>query len=117
MGMAETWGAWLVVGAVLALHVVYAFVYRVDSDEPQHLHVVWGWAHGLLQYRDIFDNHSPLFQMLCAPLFGALGEHTWIVVAMRLAMSRASPASCHGSAIKSLAPSPLRALLWGKRKP
>jgi len=86
MGMAETWGAWLVVGAVLALHVVYAFVYRVDSDEPQHLHVVWGWAHGLLQYRDIFDNHSPLFQMLCAPLFGALGEHTWIVVAMRLAM-------------------------------
>jgi hypothetical protein len=86
MGSVETWGAWLIVAALLALHVVYAFVYRIDSDEPQHLHVVWGWAHGLLQYRDIFDNHSPLFQMLCAPLFRVLGEHTWIVVAMRLAM-------------------------------
>ena len=68
------------------MRVVYAFVYRVDSDEPQHLHIVWGWAHGLLQYRDLFDNHSPLFQMLSAPLFWALGEHAWIVVPMRLAM-------------------------------
>jgi hypothetical protein len=86
IGVVEAWGAWLIIAAMLSLRVVYAFVYRVDSDEPQHLHVVWGWAHGLLQYRDIFDNHSPLFQMLCAPLFHALGEHVWIVVAMRLAM-------------------------------
>jgi hypothetical protein len=85
-GAVESWAAWLTVGALLCLRVVYAFVYRVDSDEPQHLHVVWGWAHGLLQYRDIFDNHSPLFQMLCAPLFRVLGEHAWIVVPMRLAM-------------------------------
>jgi hypothetical protein len=72
--------------AILALRVVYACVYRVDSDEPQHMHVVWGWAHGLLQYRDLFDNHSPLFQMLCAPLLWAIGEHAWIMVPMRLAM-------------------------------
>jgi len=85
-GMTETWAAGLAMGVIIALRVVYALHYRVDSDEPQHLHVVWGWAHGLLQYRDIFDNHSPLFQMLCAPLFWALGEHAWIVTPMRLAM-------------------------------
>jgi hypothetical protein len=82
----ETWAAAVALTAIIALRIVYAFVYHVDSDEPQHLHVVWGWAHGLLPYRDLFDNHSPLFQMLCAPLFWALGEHAWIVVPMRLAM-------------------------------
>ena len=85
-GITETWTAALALAGLITLHIVYAFVYRVDSDEPQHLHVVWGWAHGLLQYRDLFDNHSPLFQMACAPLFRMLGEHAWIVIPMRLAM-------------------------------
>jgi hypothetical protein len=71
---------------VLILKLVYPFVLRFDSDEPQHLHVVWGWAHGLLQYRDVFDNHAPLFQILCAPLFRALGERADIVIPMRFAM-------------------------------
>ncbi len=70
----------------LAARVYCATVFRVDSDEPQHLHVVWGVARGLVQYRDIFDNHSPLFQLLCAPLFRAFGERADIVVVMRLAM-------------------------------
>jgi len=85
-GVVESWAAAVALTGLIALRIVYAFVYRVDSDEPQHLHVVWGWAHGMLQYRDLFDNHTPLFQMLCAPLMWALGEHAWIVVAMRLAM-------------------------------
>ncbi|MDD5350453.1 MAG: glycosyltransferase family 39 protein, partial [Chthoniobacteraceae bacterium] len=63
-----------------------AAVYRVDSDEPQHLHVVWGVANGQVQYRDIFDNHSPLFQLLCAPLFRALGDQPEILTLMRFAM-------------------------------
>ncbi len=71
---------------VLWLRIVAAMHYRVDSDEPQHLHVVWGWANGLLQYRDLFDNHSPLFQMLCAPLFRIFGERADILIPMRLAM-------------------------------
>ena len=82
----ETWAAALALAGVIALRIVYALVYRVDSDEPQHLHVVWGWAHGMVQYRDLFDNHTPLFQMACAPLFRLLGEHAWIIVPMRLAM-------------------------------
>jgi len=84
--IAEYWIAALALAGLIALRIVYAFVYRVDSDEPQHLHVVWGWAHGLLQYRDLFDNHCPLFQMLCGPLLWALGEHAWIMIPMRLAM-------------------------------
>ena len=71
---------------VLALKLVYPFVLRFQSDEPQHLHVVWGWARGLVPYRDVFDNHTPLFHLLCAPLFRALGERADIVVPMRFAM-------------------------------
>jgi len=85
-GIAEAWVAALALAGMITLRVVYALVYRVDSDEPQHLHVVWGWAHGKLPYRDFFDNHSPLFQMLCSPLMRVLGEHAWIMTPMRLAM-------------------------------
>lgn len=83
---AERGAAVIFLAGLLALRVWTALHYRVDSDEPQHLHIVWGWANGLLQYRDLFDNHSPLFQMLCAPLFHALGERADIIVPMRLAM-------------------------------
>jgi hypothetical protein len=49
------------------------FSYRFNSDEPQHLHVIWAWTHGMVQYRDVFDNHMPLFQIMCAPILGMLG--------------------------------------------
>ena len=78
--------ALLLLAAALALRVCYAAHFRIDSDEPQHLHVVWAWTRGLLPYRDVFDNHMPLFQMLCAPLFRALGVRADIVVPMRMAM-------------------------------
>jgi hypothetical protein len=70
----------------LVLRLEYALHYRIDSDEPQHLHVAWGWAHGLIQYRDVFDNHAPLFHLLCAPLVRMLGERPDIVLLMRFAM-------------------------------
>src|SRR3984893_18150100 len=76
----------LLIGAALTLKIVCAFHYRIDSDESQHLHVVWNWTQGMLPYRDVFDNHSPLFQALCAPLFQLLGERADIIVPMRLAM-------------------------------
>jgi hypothetical protein len=38
------------------------------------LHVIWAWARGLVQYRDVFDNHMPLFQILFAPIFALVGE-------------------------------------------
>jgi len=72
-------------GAVALLHVAFAVGYRVDTDETQHLHVVWAWVHGLVQYRDVFDNHAPLFHVLFAPVLAMFGERADIVVWMRLA--------------------------------
>ena len=72
--------------AALVLRAFAFFRYRFDSDEPQHLHVAWGWTAGLVQYRDYFDNHTPLFHMLTAPLLAALGERSDILLYMRGAM-------------------------------
>ncbi len=78
----------VIIGLLLAilafLKIAYAFRLRIDSDETQHLHVIWGWTARLLPYRDFFDNHSPLFQFLCVPLFSLLGERANIVSPMRL---------------------------------
>jgi hypothetical protein len=71
---------------LLGLRWFYVTNQPWDSDEPQHLHVVWAWANGLLPYKDVFDNHSPLFQAMSAPLFSLLGERTDIVAAMRWTM-------------------------------
>ena len=72
--------------ATFLLRLVYVFNFRIDSDEPQDLHVVWAWTQGLLPYRDVFDNHMPLFHLLCAPLLLAIGEQPDVLVVMRIAM-------------------------------
>ncbi len=82
----DRWLAGFFLLAVLGLRILYAWHFRVDSDEPQHLHVVWAWSRGLLPYRDVFDNHTPVFQALCAPLFRALGVRADILLPMRAAM-------------------------------
>src|SRR5262245_44164976 len=65
---------WTAVLAQVALRALYLLHHRPDIDEPQHLHVVWGWTRGMVQYRDLFDNHAPLFHLAMAPLLGPLGE-------------------------------------------
>jgi hypothetical protein len=82
----DRWLAAIVFGLALVLRMLYAWHFRIDSDEPQHLHVVWGWTQGMLPYRDFFDNHTPVFQALCAPLFHLLGVRADILGPMRLAM-------------------------------
>ncbi len=71
--------------AIALARCICAVRWRFDSDEPQHLHVVWGWTQGLLPYRDLFDNHAPLFHMLYAPVYMFVGERPDILVWMRLA--------------------------------
>ena len=71
---------------LLAFRITYSITKRFDSDEPQHLHVVWAWATGQLPYKDVFDNHAPLFQWLSAPLFMLIGERADINIPMRWAM-------------------------------
>jgi len=69
-----------------ALRALYVLHHAVDSDEPQHLHVIWGWTHGLVQYRDVFDNHAPLFHLLMTPWAAAFGERADVLVFMRWLM-------------------------------
>ncbi|HEV7426636.1 MAG TPA: glycosyltransferase family 39 protein, partial [Thermoanaerobaculia bacterium] len=75
-----------IAAVTLAMRAVAFFHYRFDSDEPQHLHVTWGWTVGLLQYREVFDNHAPLFHMATAPLLRLLGERPDILLFMRAPM-------------------------------
>lgn len=70
----------------LALRVLALFRYRFDSDEPQHLHVAWAWTQGLVQYRDLFDNHAPLFHIVTAPLLALIGERSDVLIWMRVPM-------------------------------
>lgn len=78
--------AMAIAAVTLAMRAVAFFHYRFDSDEPQHLHVAWGWTAGLVQYRDVFDNHAPLFHMAMAPLLRLLGERPDILLFMRAPM-------------------------------
>lgn len=86
IGRAETIALALLALASLVLRGAALFRYRIDSDEPQHLHVAWGWTAGLVQYRDVFDNHAPLFHIVTAPIVAALGERSDILPLMRLPM-------------------------------
>ncbi len=82
-----TWqGLAAVLLVILALRIGYSITKRFDSDEPQHLHVVWAWTTGQLPYKDVFDNHAPLFQWLSSPLLWLIGERSDIVIPMRWAM-------------------------------
>src|ERR1051326_6565111 len=74
------------IATAVAVRASLIFRYRFDSDEPQHMHVAWGWAHGLAQYRDVFDNHMPLFHLLSSPLFAATGDDPRLLFAARLSM-------------------------------
>src|SRR5260221_6822010 len=52
----------------LAMLTVAFLRHRFDSDEPQHLHVAWGWTAGLVQYRDLFVHHAALAHILITPV-------------------------------------------------
>ena len=79
--------AFLVLAALtLAFKILAIYHFRSDSDETQHAHVVWAWGTGQLQYRDVFDNHMPLFQMACAPLMALFGERPDIIMVLRWLM-------------------------------
>src|SRR5437868_7337579 len=73
--------------SLFALMIVFKLLnmmsYRFDSDESQHMHVIWAWARSFVQYRDVFDNHMPLFQIMFAPIFGLMGDRPTILYWMR----------------------------------
>jgi len=83
LSAAERWTLTAIAAVSLLLRAVCYFRYRFDSDEPQHLHVAWGWTQGLVQYRDYFDNHAPLFHIVTSWILKPLGERDDILLWMR----------------------------------
>jgi hypothetical protein len=80
------WQVWLfrfAVALFVVSRVVLAWWQEANSDEPQHAHVAWAWVHGLVQYRDVFDNHTPLFHLLSAPLVALIGDKADILALLR----------------------------------
>ena len=82
----EFTSAALLLIALILLRGITIMHYRFGGDEPQHLHVVWGWARGFVQYRDLADNHMPLFHILCAPIYKLIGDCGTILYWMRIAL-------------------------------
>src|SRR6476659_8985617 len=72
--------------ALIFFRVITVPHYNFGRDEAQHLHVVWGWARGFVQYRDLADNHMPLFQILCAPIYKLIGDRGTILYWMRIVL-------------------------------
>jgi len=68
------------------VRIAFIFTQRIDSDEPQHLHVAWAWSRGFVQYRDVFDNHFPLLHLLFAPLMRVMPESSAVFLIARFAM-------------------------------
>src|SRR5258707_14993882 len=82
-GRGEFIAAAVLLELMIVMRVVNLLHYRFESDGPQHLHVIWGWAGGFVQYRDLFDNHMPLFHIMFAPIFGLIGDRATILYEMR----------------------------------
>ncbi|MFL6248134.1 MAG: ArnT family glycosyltransferase [Thermoanaerobaculia bacterium] len=78
---------WLAAGATVAIRAAFIFAQKIDSDEPQHLHIAWAWTRGLVQYRDVFDNHLPLLHILFAPVIALMPESSTTFLLMRLAIA------------------------------
>jgi hypothetical protein len=87
MARAEKIAAALLLALSFAVRVAATFALRLDSDETQHMHVAWEWSRGKVAYRDFFDNHTPLFHLLAAPLVRIAGERPEIMIWGRFAMS------------------------------
>lgn len=71
---------------LLGFRLLWLSAFPLNSDEPQHAHVAWSLAQGAMPYRDVFDNHGPLFSTMYAALLRVLGERSDILWWLRLAV-------------------------------
>lgn len=77
---------WISLLLLLVLRLAWLNAYTLNSDEAQHAHVAWAWTLDLLLYRDVFDNHGPLFGWLHSPLLKLLDGRADVLTWLRLAM-------------------------------
>jgi len=108
----ERVAAMVIVTLTFLLRSFYVFRHGFDSDEWQHLHVVWAATQGLTQYRDVFDNHAPLFHILSVPLASWIGETPRILYLMRLAMTPLVAVTLWGTYLIARSIGGRRAGLW-----
>src|SRR6185295_2889679 len=83
----ETFLLWLAVIFAAAVRCWFVIAHKIDSDEPQHLHVVWALSRGLVLYRDVFDNHLPLLHLVFAPVMRIMPESSEVFRLMRVAIA------------------------------
>jgi Dolichyl-phosphate-mannose-protein mannosyltransferase len=82
---AATYVPLAVIGVLLGLRCLAVFQLQADSDESQHLHLIYGLLGGEVPYRDRFDNHTPLLYLLFLPLAAVAGETPQIILLARIA--------------------------------
>jgi hypothetical protein len=73
-------------GIVIFLALIYVrFVFRapVDHDEVEHMHVAFKILNGQAPYRDFYQNHWPVFWLLCMPFVKAFPFSTNAILAVR----------------------------------
>lgn len=83
-GVSRDWRVIVVLLAYACFRLALVNSIPLNSDEPQHAHVAWAWSQGLIPYRDVFDNHAPLFHILFAPVMRALGERPDVMTWLRI---------------------------------
>jgi hypothetical protein len=71
----------------LVLRVALTLNREVDIDEFQHLHSAWLLSQHYVLYRDVWENHPPLFYYLLLPLFRFCREGPGLVLLARVIMS------------------------------
>ncbi|HYX43113.1 MAG TPA: glycosyltransferase family 39 protein, partial [Pyrinomonadaceae bacterium] len=72
--------------AVVVSRLINIRTWQFDTDESQHAHVIWGWARGFVEYRDLCDNHMPLFHLLFVPIYNLLGDRPTVLIWLRFAL-------------------------------
>ncbi len=77
------------VAGFFALHAViladWAATVRIDVDEVTHLHCSWLVSQGLVPFRDFWQNHSPLFWYLLAPVVALFHSPSVFILSRALA--------------------------------
>lgn len=71
---------------LLALRAWVVMTAHIDPDESQHLHAAWLVASGRVPYRDFWENHTPLFYYLLAPLTRWFADRPAVYTAGRAVM-------------------------------
>ncbi|MDQ2856254.1 MAG: hypothetical protein M3R68_07995, partial [Acidobacteriota bacterium] len=68
----------------LALRIPLTLNREIDIDEFQHLHAAWLLSQHYVLYRDVWENHTPLFYYLLLPLFRFCREGSGLILFARV---------------------------------